>query len=195
MDELAEAAGSDPLAFRLAHIDEPRLRDALRAAVDRFGWERREKKEAGAGFGLSCGTEKGSYVAACAEVAVDRAIGAIRVRRVVQVFECGKVLNPANLTFQVLGCIIMGLGGALTEEIEFEGGKIKNGRLSRYRVPRFRDVPPIDVHLLDRPDLPPAGGGETPIIAIAPAIANAVHDAAGVRIRSLPIRLLPPGRI
>jgi CO/xanthine dehydrogenase Mo-binding subunit len=83
----------------------------------------------------------------------------------------------------------MGLGGALTEEIRFEDGKILNAKFSRYQVPRFKDVPELDIHLLNRPDLDPAGGGETPIIAVAPAIANAVFQAAGVRIRSMPIRL------
>jgi isoquinoline 1-oxidoreductase len=84
--------------------------------------------------------------------------------------------------------MIMGLGGALFEEMEFEDGKMLTDRFSRYRVPRFSDVPPLDIELLDRPDLPSVGGGETPIIVIAPAIANAVFDAAGIRLRSLPLR-------
>ena len=140
------------------------------------------------GVGLACGTEKGSYVAACAEVRVDRKRGVIDVRQVCEVFECGAIQNPANLRSQVEGCIIMGMGAALTEEIQFEDGKILNARFSKYHVPRFRDVPELDIHLLDRPDLPSAGAGETPIIVIAPAIANAVFDATGVRIRSMPIR-------
>lgn len=82
----------------------------------------------------------------------------------------------------------MGLGGALTEELLFENGKILNARFSGYRVPRFKDVPKIDVHLIDNPEIPPAGGGETPIIAVAPAIGNAIFAATGVRIRSMPMR-------
>jgi isoquinoline 1-oxidoreductase len=101
-------------------------------------------------------------------------------------------LNPANLRSQVIGCILMGLGPALGEEMRFDSGKILNGRFSQYPVPRFSDVPELDIHLLDRPDLDSAGGGETPIIAIAPAIANAVFDATGVRVRSLPIRDAAP---
>jgi len=189
MDELAHAAGSDPLAFRLAHLKEPRLRAVLEAAVKRFGWaERKAARPAGVGVGLACGTEKGSFVAACVEVAVDRKQGKIQVRRVCEVFECGAVQNPDNLLAQVQGCISMGLGGALAEEIRFEDGKVLNASFSTYHVPRFRDVPELDVHLLNRPDLPSVGGGETPIIAVAPAIANAVFQATGVRIRSMPIR-------
>ncbi len=189
MDELAEAAGADPLAFRLAHLEKGRLRDVLEAAAARFDWAHRSaKKEADAGVGLACGTEKGSYVATCAEVRVDRKTGKIEVLHVAQVFECGKVLNPSNLLAQVQGCIVMGIGGALIEEVRFEDGKVLTNRLASYPVPRFRDVPPLDIQLLDRPDLPPAGAGETPIIGIAPAIANAVARATGVRIRSMPIR-------
>ena len=83
--------------------------------------------------------------------------------------------------------MVMGLGGALFEAIEFEDGRILNARFSKYRVPRFRDTPMIEVVLLDRKDLPPAGAGETPIVTIAPAIGNAIFDAAGVRLRSLPM--------
>ena len=125
---------------------------------------------------------------ACVEVAVDRRAGQIRVQEVCEAFECGPVLNPDNLLAQVQGCISMGLGGALTEEIEFEKGKLLNAAFSRYRVPRFRDLPKIDVHLLNRTDIPSAGGGETPIIAVAPAIGNAVFAATGVRLRSMPMR-------
>jgi isoquinoline 1-oxidoreductase len=128
-------------------------------------------------------------VAACAEIAVDRAQGRIIVRRVCEVFECGAVLNPDNLTSQVQGCIIMGLGPALREEMRFKDGKIRNPSFEKYRVPRFSDVPELDVHLLNRPDLPSAGGGETPIVAIAPAIANAVFHATGQRVRQMPIKL------
>jgi isoquinoline 1-oxidoreductase len=190
MDELAAAAGADPLAFRRAHIGNDRLRAVLETAAKRFGWEERKKKNSPErAVGLACGTEKGSYVAACVEIGVNRQQGVIEVRHVCEVFECGAILNPANLLSQVHGCIIMGLGPALREEMEFENGKMLNAAFSKYLVPRFKDVPPLDIHLLNRPDLPSAGGGETPIIAIAPAIANAVFAASGRRIRSMPIRL------
>jgi len=115
-------------------------------------------------------------------------IGLIKVHQVCEAFECGPIQNPANLLSQVQGCIIMGLGAALREEMQFEDGKILNASFAGYLVPRFKDVPKIDVHLLNKTDIPSAGGGETPIIAIAPAIANAVFAATGVRIRSMPIR-------
>jgi isoquinoline 1-oxidoreductase len=137
--------------------------------------------------GLACGTEKGSYVAACVEVGISQ--GSITVRRVCQVFECGAILNPDNLLSQVQGAIIMGLGPALREEMRFENGEMLNASFRKYHVPRFQDVPELDIHLLNRPDLSSAGAGETPIMVIAPAIANAVFHASGVRIRTMPIGL------
>jgi isoquinoline 1-oxidoreductase len=189
MDELAAAAGADPLEFRLAHLDNQRLRAVLEKAAKEFGWTARRKQVTPErGVGLACGTEKNSVVAACVEVRLDRSRGRIAVTEICEAFECGPILNPANLLSQVQGCIVMALGGALTEELEFRDGRILNPRFSRYRVPRFRDVPRIDVHLVENRDVPPAGGGETPIIAAAPAIANAVFAATGVRLRSLPLR-------
>jgi isoquinoline 1-oxidoreductase len=187
MDELAAAAAADPLAFRLAHLENPRLQAVLETAAQRFNWQECvRKKNPQVGVGLACGTEKGSYVAACAEVEIGKEI---RVRRVCEVFECGAILNPDNLRTQVQGAIIMGLGPALREEMRFENGEMLNASFRKYQVPRFADVPELDIHLLDRPDLPSAGGGETPIIAIAPAIANAVFQATGRRVRQMPIRL------
>ncbi|HWI55816.1 MAG TPA: molybdopterin cofactor-binding domain-containing protein, partial [Bacillota bacterium] len=189
MDELAVAAGADPLAFRLAHLEQPRLRAVMETAAKRFGWaECVRKKNPNVGVGLACGTEKGSYVAACVEIEITPQKN-IQVRRVCEVFECGPVLNPDNLRIQVQGAIIMGLGPALREEMHFEKGQVQNATFRKYAVPRFEDVPQMDIHFLDRTDLPPVGGGETPIIALAPAIANAVFHAAGTRIRQMPIRL------
>jgi len=189
IDELAAAAGADPLEFRLAHLENPRIRTVLETAAKQFRWsERRKKVTPELGVGLACGTEKNSVVAACVEVGIDRKRGGIKVREVCEAFECGPILNPANLTSQVQGCIIMGLGGALSEEIQFENGKILNAHFGGYRVPRFRDVPKIDVHLVPKNDIPAAGGGETPIIAVAPAVGNAVFAASGVRLRSMPMR-------
>jgi isoquinoline 1-oxidoreductase len=188
MDELAVAAGTDPLDFRLAHLENPRLRAVLEAAATRFNWkERASKNSPSTGVGLACGTEKGSYVAACVEVGISQ--GIISVRRVCQVFECGAILNPDNLLSQVQGAIIMGLGPALREEMRFENGEMLNASFRKYQVPRFADVPELDIHLLNRPDLASAGAGETPIMVVAPAIANAVFHATGVRVRTMPISL------
>lgn len=187
MDGLAALVKMDPLAFRLKNLRDPRLRTVLERTAERFGWGK-EKSSPTRGFGLACGLEKGSCVACCVEVAVEKRTGEIRVVRLTEGFECGAIVNPGLLRSQVIGCIIQGLGGALFEEIRFERGKILNPRFSSYRLPRFSDVPSIDVLLLDRKDLPSAGGGETPLVAVAPAVANAVFAATGIRIASLPLR-------
>jgi CO/xanthine dehydrogenase Mo-binding subunit len=188
MDERAAAAGADPLAFRLAHLEEPRMRTVLEAAAQHFDWARRRKQVAAdVGVGLACGTEKNSFVAACAEVRIDRQRGKIQVQHVCEAFECGPIQNPANLLSQVQGCIMMGLGPALREEMRFEDGKILNAGFTGYQVPRFEDLPKLDIHLINKTDIPSAGGGETPIIAIAPAVANAVFAATGIRVRSMPM--------
>jgi len=191
MDELAALAAVDPLTFRRNHLEEgSRIRNVLEEAAKHFKFtERLQKKEPNVGVGLACGTEKGSYVAACAEVAVDLDKGSVVVRQVCQAYECGAILNPGNLLSQVQGAIMMGIGAALREEMKFENGKITNASFWTYLVPRFDDLPELDIHLVDRKDLPPAGAGETPIICIAPAIANAVFHAVGTRVRSMPIRL------
>jgi isoquinoline 1-oxidoreductase len=190
MDELAHAAQIDPLEFRLKNLSDPRLRAVFEAAAKSFGWPR-TKKQPGQGFGLGGGVEKNGYVATFAEVAVDRSSGDVRVVRVVTAFECGAIVNPDGLRNQIVGANIMGLGGALFEAIAFEDGRITNPRFSRYRVPRFSDIPEIEAVLLDRKDIPSAGAGETPIVGLAPAVGNAIFDATGVRLRNLP--LVPNG--
>src|SRR5262249_38824465 len=130
---------------------------------------------------------KGGYVACCAEVSVDRKSGVVRVVRVATAFECGAILNPDHLKSQVEGCALMALGGALFEQIRFKSGKVLNPRFSDYRVPRFRDLPVLETVLLDRKDLPSAGAGEAPMVALAPAVGNAIFHATGVRLRSLPM--------
>jgi nicotinate dehydrogenase subunit B len=189
MDELAHLLNMNPLEFRLKNLKNERLRAVFEAAAKRFGWA--GTKPAGHGFGMGGGFEKAGNVATCAEVAVDRRTGEVKVMRIVTAFECGAIVNPDNLRNQIEGANIMGLGGALFEAIEFENGRVLNGRFSSYRVPRFSDVPAIDTVLLDRKDIPSAGAGECPLIGLAPAIGNAIFDATGVRIRSLP--MIPDG--
>ncbi len=157
MDAMARASQMDPLEFRLKNVSDQRLRAVLEAAAKSFCWPSKKTQE-GQGFGIAVGNEKGSYVATCAEVAVDRASGAVRVVKVVEAFECGAIV-PDGLRNQVVGAIIQGLGGALFEAIEFENGRIKNPHFATYRVPRFRDVPQIEAILLDRKDIPSAGAG------------------------------------
>jgi nicotinate dehydrogenase subunit B len=185
MDELAHLVNMDPLGFRLKNLKNERLRAVFEAAAEKFGWGR--QKAASHGFGMGGGFEKAGNIATCAEVAVDRKAGEVKVVRVVTAFECGAIVNPDNLRNQIEGSNIMGLGGALFEAVEFENGRVLNGRFSSYRVPRFSDVPLIETVLLNRKDIPSAGAGECPMIGLAPAIGNAIFDATGVRIRSLPM--------
>jgi isoquinoline 1-oxidoreductase len=189
MDELARALKLEPLELRRRNLKDERLVAVLEAAAKAFGWGK-SARVAGRGVGLACGNEKGGYVATCAEVAVDGA-GGVKVLRVVTAFECGAIVNPDGLKNQVEGAIIQGLGGALFESVEFRDGHVLNPRFSLYRVPRFGDVPALETVLLDRKDLPSAGAGESPLIALAPALGNAIFDATGVRLRSLP--LVPKG--
>jgi isoquinoline 1-oxidoreductase len=187
MDDLAYLVKMDPLEFRLKNLKDARLRAVFEAAAQKFGWAGRSKSSKGQGFGIAGGIEKESYVATCAEVSVDADRGSVRIARVVTAFDCGAVVNPDELRNQIEGANVMGIGGALFEAIEFENGRILNGRFSRYRLPRFSDVPSIEVVLVDRKDQPSAGAGETPIVGLAPAVGNAIFDATGARLRSLPM--------
>ncbi len=186
MDELAHALNMDPLEFRLKNLKNERLRAVFQAAADKFGWGKRQSV-AGRGFGMGGGCEKLGYIATFAEVHVDRESAEVKVVRVVSAFECGAIVNPDNLRNQIEGSNVQGLGGALFEAIQFQDGKILNGKMSQYRVPRFTDLPVVETVLLDRKDLPSAGAGECPMVGLAPAIANAIFDATRVRLRSLPL--------
>ena len=189
IDELAAAAGVDALEFRLSNLENDRIREVLVAAARKFGWEERKKQSRpNRGVGLACGTEKNSVVAACVEVEVDPKTRVPRLVEICEAYECGAVLNPANLRSQVEGSILMGLGAVLGEELQFAGGRVKNAKFSAYRVPRFRDVPKMEIVLVDKKEAEPVGAGETPIIAVAPAMANAVYAVTGRRVRGMPFR-------
>jgi len=175
----------DPVQFRLKNIKDARLKAVLEAAADKFGWSR--KKTEGRGRGIACGFEKGSYIAAAAEVSVDAKTGRVKIERVVESFECGAIVNQLHLHNQVEGAVVQAIGGAMFESIQFKNGQILNGKFSQYRLPRFSDTPAIEIVLVDRKDLPSAGAGETPIVGLAPAVANAIFDLTGKRIRSMPL--------
>jgi len=190
IDELANACGVDPIEFRVRNLDDERLADVLRAAADRVGWNATRDGQ-GSALGVACAEEKGARVATVALVRMDgdRPV----VERLVTAFDCGAIIDRDNLANQVEGATVMGLGPALFEAIRFADGRITNGTMTDYRVPRFADVPEVDVVLVDRPDNEPTGAGETPLIAVAPAIANAIFAATGKRLRSMP--LLPDDRL
>ncbi len=185
MDELAHAVGMDPLAFRYKNLSNPRMKAVIAAASERFGWGK-PYTSAGRGAGIACGFEKGGYVACCAEVST-AGPAKIKIERVTIAFECGAIVNPKHLENQVEGSVVMAIGGALFEKIDFENGRILNARLSKYRVPRFSDLPMIETVLVNRKDLPSAGAGETPIVGLAPAVGNAIFQATGIRTRSMPM--------
>jgi CO/xanthine dehydrogenase Mo-binding subunit len=186
MDELSQAVGMDPLQFRLKNTTDDRLRNVFEAVAEKAAWGK-QKSTAERGFGMAGGFEKGGHVATIAEVEIGPA-KTVRIRRVVEAFECGAVVNPNGLRNQIEGAIVMGIGGALFEEVRFADGRILNQHFSEYRVPRFKDIPQIDVVLVDRKDLPSAGAGETPIVGVAPAVANAIFAATGERLRALPLK-------
>ena len=185
MDAIARALGVDAVEFRLTHLTDERMRNVLTAAAQRVGWPKTSSPDRA--LGIACGTEKGSYIATAAELS--RADKGFKVERLVVTFECGAIVNPDGLKNQVEGSVVQGLGGALFEAIEFAGGKLANGTMAQYRVPRFKDVPVIDVVLLDRRDLPSAGAGETPIVCVAPAIGSAARSF-GTVATELPVKLL-----
>jgi isoquinoline 1-oxidoreductase len=190
MDELALLVKMDPLEFRLKNLKNERLRTVFETGAKKFGWGQ-AKTNAGQGFGVGGGFEKGGNVVTFAEVSFDRKSGEVKVVRLVTAFECGAIVNPDGLRNQLEGANIMALGGTLFEAIEFANGRILNGRFSDYRLPRFSDVPVIETVMIDRKDIPSAGAGESSLVGVAPAIANAIFDASGVRLRSLP--LVPNG--
>ncbi len=158
MDAMARALGVDAVDFRLRQLEEPRMRAVLSAVAEKCGWPK--PSASGRALGIACGTEKGSYIATAAEVSRSR--DGFVVERIIAAFECGAIVNPDGLLNQVEGAIVQGLGGALFEAIEFRDGVITNGTMESYRVPRFKDVPRLEIVLMDRRDLPSAGAGETP---------------------------------
>jgi isoquinoline 1-oxidoreductase len=187
MNDLALELKIDPVEFRIKNLKEERMKGVLVAAAEKFGWTT-FNSAANRGIGIACGNEKGSYVATCAEVAVDPSNNNdVKVLRVVVAFECGAIINPTHLENQIQGSIIQGLGGALFERVDFKDGKILNPLFSRYRVPRFSDTPKLEVVMLNRKDIPSVGAGETPILGIAPAVRNAISNATGKKIFSLPL--------
>jgi isoquinoline 1-oxidoreductase len=191
IDMMAAAAGVDPLTFRLNHLMNKRMRNVLNAAAEKFG-HRFTKAPTKRGFGMACTDYKGTYVTTMAEVKVDETSGVVRVQRVVCAQDTGEVINPEGVRLQIEGCITMGLGYVLSEEIRFEGGKILDENFDTYELPRFSWLPQIETVLVDNPAMPPQGCGEPAITPMGAVIANAVYDAISVRLYELP---MTPARI
>jgi CO/xanthine dehydrogenase Mo-binding subunit len=183
---MASKAGIDPLEFRLKNLKDKRMLRVLTAAGEKFGWTK-SKASNGRGYGVACGTDSGTYVAHMAEVEVDKKKGTVQVKRIVCAQDMGLVINPEGAKMQMEGCITMGLGYALTEEIHFKGGEIFDLNFDTYEIPRFSWLPKIETVLIEAKDSPHQGGGEPAIICMGAVVANAIHDAVGARLFQLPM--------
>jgi isoquinoline 1-oxidoreductase len=186
IDIMAAAAGVDPVAFRLKHITDPRMRRVLQAASAAFGW-RPSVGASGRGQGVACSSDAGSCVATMAEVKVDPATGKVTVLRIICAQDMGVVVNPNGARMQIEGGLTMGLGYTLTEELRFNGGDILDRNFDTYHLPRFSGAPPIEAILVKNDDLEPQGCGEPATTTTGAVIANAVFDATGVRMLRLPM--------
>jgi isoquinoline 1-oxidoreductase len=187
MNDMASLRKMDPVAFRLKNLNDQRLKDVLNATAKAFGWSK--AKSNGHGYGIACAYEKGGYISTAVEVHLEN--DEVKVDRVIATYECGKIINPRHLKSQVSGSLVQGLGGALFEAIDFKDGKILNGSMNNYRVPRFSDLPQIEIVLLDRPDIASTGAGEAALVALAPAIRQAIFEVTGKKLNSLP--MIPNG--
>jgi len=167
-------------------LSDPRMIRVLKAATEKFGWTP-AKSPSMRGLGVACGIDAGSYVAAIAEVAVDTAKGTVQVKRVVCAQDMGVVINPEGATIQLEGCVTMGLGYTLTEEVHFKGGEVLDTNYDTYELPRFSWVPKIETVLIENNETPPQGGGEPAIILMGALVANAIYDATSARLFQLPM--------
>jgi isoquinoline 1-oxidoreductase len=186
IDVMASKLGRDPVEFRLENLKDERMRRVIKAARDKFGWVP-ASSPSGRGFGVACGIDADTYVAFIAEATVDRDSGAVQVKRVVCAQDMGLVVNPQGAKIQMEGCITMGLGYALSEEIHFKGGEITEDNFDTYEIPRFSWLPSIETVILDIKDEPPHGGGEPAIIGMGAVIANAIFDGTGARLTMMPM--------
>jgi len=186
IDMMAEKAGMDPVEFRLQNMANKKMLGVLKAAAEKFGWKP-GKSPSGRGFGVACGVDAGTFVASIAEVDVNKSTGAVQVKRVVCAQDMGLVINPEGATIQMEGCIMMGLGYALTERVQFKGAEVLTHNFDSYEIPRFSWMPRIETVILDDKGADPQGGGEPAIVVMGGLIANAIYDAVGVRLYQLPM--------
>jgi CO/xanthine dehydrogenase Mo-binding subunit len=186
LDIMAAKAGIDPVEFRLMNLKDEKMIRVLKTAADKFGWTP-AAGPSGRGYGVACGIDAGTYVTLMAEADVDKNTGYVKVKRVVAVQDMGMVVNPLGAREQAEGCVTMGLGYALTEDIQFEGSNMLTRNFDTYEFTRFSWVPEIDVVLIDAQDQPPQGGGEPAIICVGGMVANAIFDATGARLFSMPM--------
>ncbi|MBV7483253.1 molybdopterin cofactor-binding domain-containing protein [Bordetella sp. BOR01] len=190
MDELASAAGADPVEFRLRHLDDPRGRDVVQLASQRFGWDPQRKRQPGRGVGFSFAQYKNlmSYLAIAVELDVTPETGAVRILRVVAAVDCGQIVNPDGVRNQIEGGILQSASWTLYEQVRHDRTGIRSYDWSTYPIMRFSDVPlKVEVHLIDRPGAPFLGAGEASQGPASAALGNAIADATGQRLRNLPL--------
>jgi nicotinate dehydrogenase subunit B len=186
IDAMAAKAKVDPLEFRLSNTSDKRMRGVLEAAAGRFGWKKAAAPSR-RGVGVACGMDAGTYVALMAEVKVDAATGSVKVGRIVCAQDMGVVINPDGAKMQMEGCLMMGLGYTLSEEVRFNGGRILTRNFDTYEVPRFSGMPEIETVLVKNDELTPQGGGEPAIVPVGAVVANAIFDATGARLFQMPM--------
>ncbi|MFW6290398.1 MAG: xanthine dehydrogenase family protein molybdopterin-binding subunit, partial [Mariniphaga sp.] len=187
IDIMAHSIGMDPLEFRLKNMNNQRAINSLKVAADKFGWTK-EKPPKGTGRGIAVGFDAGTYVTIIAEVEVNTQNGQVKVKRAVVGQDMGQLVNPQGAVIQAEGCVNMGLGYALMEDIEFDWGEVKSNNFSNYRIPLFSDIPEvIESVFVDAMDEPAQGGGEPAIICVGGAVANAVFEACGARVLRMPL--------
>jgi nicotinate dehydrogenase subunit B len=186
IDIMSVKAGIDPVEFRIRNLEDVKMKHLLKKAAEKFGWKP-PKKEIGIGYGISCGTDAGTYVVAMAEVQANRDTGEVKVNRVFCAQDMGLVINPEGAKIQMEGCITMGLGYALKEDIHFKNGEIFDLNFDTYEIPRFSWLPEIETFIVDDKEASPQGGGEPAIINMGAVIGNAIYDARGVRMLQLPM--------
>jgi isoquinoline 1-oxidoreductase len=184
IDIMAARLKIDPLEFRLKNISEPRVRRVLEAAANRIGYKP-AIGPSGRGIGIACGFDAETYVAEIAEVKLDKA-NSLTVKRIICAQDMGVAINPFGATMQMEGCIMMGLGYSLMEDIRFKGGQILTTNFDDYPMPRFSHLPEIDAFLVKNDELPAKGGGEPAIVPVGAAIGNAIFDAVGARVFQMP---------
>jgi isoquinoline 1-oxidoreductase len=187
VDIMAAKVKMDPVEFRLKNLRDERFIRVLKAAAEKFGWTSSKAAPTGRGLGVACGTDSGTCVATIAEVDVDKRTGRVQVKRVVCAQDMGLAINPEGARIQMEGCITMGLGYTLTEDVHFKGGRVLDVNFDTYELPRFSWVPKIETVILDLKDMPAQGGGEPAIICMGAVIANAIYDAVGARVLQLPM--------
>jgi CO/xanthine dehydrogenase Mo-binding subunit len=199
IDEIASDQHVDPVQFRLRYLtSDKRISEILVATAQKAGWTDRPSPalasngDKSVGRGVACANRANTMTAAVAEVEVDKSTGDVSVKKITLGHDCGLIVNPDGLKNQIEGNVLQAVSRALLEEVKFDSTGQKNLDWDSYPVIRFQQIPDVEIVLKDRPDMQPLGGGEPSIVPVTAAIANAIFDATGARMRQVPFT---PGRV